>query len=162
VIATPVLDHGRLYVAIGQDPEHGSGSGNLSCIDPTGAGDVTKTKRVWSYSGIGRSISTPAIAGGVLYTADFDGRIYAFDAARGTLLWKHDARSHIWGSPLVADGKVYVGTEEGVLYAFAAGRKKKLLAETEMRSPIYSTPVAANGTLYVTTQTHLYAVGAHK
>ncbi len=38
----------RIYVAVGQDPEHGEGVGNLTCIDATKTGDVTKTAKIWS------------------------------------------------------------------------------------------------------------------
>ena len=159
VLMTPVVAGGILYAAIGQDPEHGSGVGNLVALPLDGAKPGEAPRALWSYDKIGRSISTPAVAGGLLFTADFDGRIYCFDAKTGALAWQHDSRSHIWGSPLVADGKLYIGTEDGVLYAFAAARKKKLLGQTELHAPIYSTPVAANGALYVASQTQLYAVG---
>jgi outer membrane protein assembly factor BamB len=168
VIMTPVIAGGVLYGAIGQDPEHGSGVGHAFAIDLAGpvgtgaaAGDVTASRQRWSYDKIGRSISTPAVdvAGKLLFTADFDGRVYCFDAARGNVLWKHDTRAHIWGSPLLADGKVYIGTEDGVLHVFAADRKEKLLARVDLHAPMYSTPVAANGTLYIASQTQLYAVG---
>ena len=33
LIGTPVLYEGKVYCAIGQDPEHGDGVGRLSCID---------------------------------------------------------------------------------------------------------------------------------
>ena len=39
IIATPVIYDGLVYVAVGQDPEHGEGVGNLWCIDPTKALD---------------------------------------------------------------------------------------------------------------------------
>ncbi|MCH2113862.1 MAG: PQQ-binding-like beta-propeller repeat protein [Pirellulales bacterium] len=41
IIATPVLYAGNVYVAVGQDPEHGEGVGHLWCIDPTKRGDVS-------------------------------------------------------------------------------------------------------------------------
>ncbi len=41
IIATPVIYEGRVYVAVGQDPEHGEGVGHLWCIDPTKRGDVS-------------------------------------------------------------------------------------------------------------------------
>jgi len=41
IIATPVVYEGRVYVAVGQDPEHGEGIGHLWCIDPTKRGDVS-------------------------------------------------------------------------------------------------------------------------
>lgn len=41
IIATPVIYDGLVYVAVGQDPEHGDGNGHLWCIDPTKRGDVS-------------------------------------------------------------------------------------------------------------------------
>jgi outer membrane protein assembly factor BamB len=158
-ISTPVFAGGRVYAAIGQDPEHGSGKGYLQAFDPARTGDQSG-KAVWRYDRLGRSISTPAVAGGLLYIADFDGKVHCLEAKTGKLVWMHDTRAHVWGSTLVADGKVYVGNEDGVLTVLAAGRRKKLLAEVELRSPVHGTPVAANGVLYVMTNTHLYAVSS--
>ncbi len=41
IIATPVVYQDKVYVAVGQDPEHGEGIGHLWCIDPTKRGDVS-------------------------------------------------------------------------------------------------------------------------
>ncbi|MBC8354461.1 MAG: PQQ-binding-like beta-propeller repeat protein [Planctomycetes bacterium] len=41
IIATPVVYDGLLYVAVGQDPEHGEGEGHVWCLDPTKRGDVS-------------------------------------------------------------------------------------------------------------------------
>jgi hypothetical protein len=41
VIGTPVFYDGNVYVAVGEDPEHGEGQGHLWCIDPTKRGDVS-------------------------------------------------------------------------------------------------------------------------
>ena len=41
IIATPVVHDGLVYVAVGQDPEHGEGVGHLWCLDPTKRGDVS-------------------------------------------------------------------------------------------------------------------------
>ncbi|TWU22114.1 outer membrane biogenesis protein BamB [Novipirellula galeiformis] len=41
IIATPVAYDGLVYVAVGQDPEHGEGEGHLWCIDPNKRGDVS-------------------------------------------------------------------------------------------------------------------------
>ena len=43
IIATPVIYDGLVYVAVGEDPEHGEGTGHLWCIDPTKRGDVSPT-----------------------------------------------------------------------------------------------------------------------
>jgi len=41
IIATPVVYAGLVYIATGQDPEHGEGQGHLWCIDPSKRGDVS-------------------------------------------------------------------------------------------------------------------------
>jgi len=46
IIATPIIYDGKVYVAVGQDPEHGEGIGHLWCIDPTKRGDVSPTLAV--------------------------------------------------------------------------------------------------------------------
>lgn len=41
-IGTPVIYDGLVYIAVGQDPEHGEGIGHIYCIDPTRRGDVSE------------------------------------------------------------------------------------------------------------------------
>ena len=43
LIAIPVVYDGYVYIAVGEDPEHGDGQGHLWCVDPTKRGDVSPT-----------------------------------------------------------------------------------------------------------------------
>jgi len=158
--STPVFYKNRVYVAVGQDPEHGEGVGNLTCIDATKTGDITGTGKIWSYDKIHRSISTVSIdpQTGLLFVGDFSGYVYCFDAETGKLYWTHDMKAHMWGSTLVADGKVYCGDEDGDFVVMAAAREKKLLSEANLGAPVYSTPVVANGVIYVASNEQLYAI----
>jgi len=160
VNATPVFYKNRVYVPVGQDPEHGEGVGNLTCIDATQTGDVTKTAKIWSYTGIHRSICTVSIdpATGLLFVGDFSGFVHCLDAETGKLYWTHDLKAHMWGSTLVADGKVFCGDEDGDLVVMAATKEKKIISTCNLGAAVYSTPVIANGVLYVGSQTHLYAL----
>ena len=160
IIATPVLYKNRVYVAHGQDPEHGEGVGRLLCVDPTKKGDVTDSAIIWEYRGIHRTISTVSIdpETDLLFVGDFSGYVHCLDALTGELYWTHDMKAHMWGSTFVADGKIYVGDEDGDFLILAATKAKKLISETNLGAPIYSTPIVANGVLYVGTQTHLYAI----
>lgn len=158
LIATPVVYNDRIYVAIGQDPEHGEGVGLLSCIDATQRGDITESGMVWQYDGIHRTISTVAIADGLVFAPDYTGRIHCVDADTGELYWVHDTLSHIWSSPLAVDGKLYIGNEDGVLTILEISKEKNIINEIDFDGPIYSTPIVANGVLYVATQTQLYAI----
>ena len=157
--STPVFYKGRVYVAIGQDPEHGEGIGHLVCVDPTKTGDVTKSALVWEYKGIKRSISTVSIdpATDLLFIADFSGFVHCLDANTGKLNWIHDMKAQMWGSTLAADGKVYVGDQDGDFCILAASKEKKVINEVNLGYPLFGTPVVANGVLYVLNQSYLYA-----
>lgn len=158
ICATPVIHDGKVFVSTGQDPESGDGVGNLSCIDATKTGDLTQSGKLWSYADIGRSLSTVSIGGGLVYAADYAGKVHCLDVKTGEPKWVHDTEGRVWGSTLLADGKVYVGTEERTLYVLAAGGEDKRLAEIELDGPIYSTPVFANGVLFVGTDKTLFAL----
>jgi outer membrane protein assembly factor BamB len=157
----PVFYKNRVYVAAGGDPWHGKRLGGLYCIDATKRGDITKSGRIWSYMGLGQSISTVSIKDGLVYIASYGGRIHCLDAETGKLQWSHDTDGEIYGSTMVAGGKVYVGTgmrRKGDLWIFSAGRTKKVIRQIRLDAVIHSTPIAANGTLYVATGRTLYAV----
>ncbi len=163
VLSTPIVWDGKVYVPIGQDPEHGEGVGNIVCIDPSGEGDVTESHEVWSYDKINRSLSTIGISDeGLLFAADFSGFIYCLDARTGEEYWVHDTLAHIWASPLVADGKVYIGNEDGIMTILPATKEldEDQIVEVDMYSPIYASAIAANGTVYVASHTHLFAIAS--
>lgn len=162
VISTPILYEDKVYLANGQDPEHGEGVGHLYCIDPTKRGDITQSGLVWHYGEIRRSISTGALADGILYYADFSGFLHALDAKTGKQIWKHDMLAAVWASPLVVDGKVYLGDEDGDIVVIKHGKTKEVLFEGNMGSSVYGTVVAANGNLYVTNRNQLIAISNSK
>ncbi len=160
LIATPVCHENRVFVAVGQEPEQGSGPGCLWAVDAKGSGDVTQTGSLWSLGGASfeRSVSTVAIRDGLLYIAEVDGYLDCLDVDTGKRYWRHDLKATTWASPLVADGKVYLGNDDGDVLVFRHARQRELLAVNTMKQAVCSTAVAANGTLYITTRQHLYAI----
>lgn len=157
IIGTPAFYKNRVYVAIGQDPQHGRGRGLLACIDAGRSGDITSRGKIWSYDKIDRSLSSVSIADGLVYAADMPGRVHCLDADTGQCYWVYDCKSDIWTSPLVVDGKVFVGTRKG-LWVLAAGKRPEALATIGLGSPVRSMPVVANGMLFVASQRYLWAV----
>jgi outer membrane protein assembly factor BamB len=158
IISTPVFSDGRIFLAVGQDPENGEGIGHMYCIDPSKRGDITGSGRIWQYDNIRRSISTAAIADGLVYISDFSGFLHCLDAASGKPYWTYDMLAAVWGSPLIADGKVFLGDEDGDIAVLQAGKELKRLSENNMGSAVYSTPVAANGVLFIMNRCELYAI----
>jgi outer membrane protein assembly factor BamB len=158
LIATPVIYDNRVYIANGQDPEHGEGVGHFYAIDATKRGDITQSGRVWHFDKIRRAISTAAVADGLVYVADFSGYLHCLDAKTGQEYWVHDALAAVWGSPFVADGKVYLGDEDGDIVVLQHGKELKVIAEMNMGSAVYSTVVPAHGTLFVNNRSQLFAI----
>jgi len=158
VIATPVIYEDHVYIANGQDPEHGEGVGHLYSIDATKRGDITETGRVWHYDKIRRSISTGAIYNGLLFYSDFSGFVHCLDVKTGKPYWVHDMLSAIWSSPMVIDGKVYVSDEDGDVAILEASKEKKVISTVNMGSSVYATPVPANGALFIMNRNQLFAL----
>jgi outer membrane protein assembly factor BamB len=158
VISTPIIVDNVVYIANGQDPEHGEGVGHLYAIDATRRGDITESGRIWHYDKIRRSISTGALHNGILFYSDFSGFLHALDPKTGKPYWVHDMLAAIWGSPYVVDGKVYLGDEDGDVVILEAGKEKKVIAEHNMGSSVYCTVVAANNTLYIVNRNQLFAI----
>jgi outer membrane protein assembly factor BamB len=153
LIATPVYDRGRLYVAIGQSPLHGLGNGCLTCFDAaTGA-------VVWRTESLNRTLSTVALSEGLLYLPDNAGDLHVFDAATGATVWTHNLDGPVnYANAWVADSKVYVGTEKSDFWIFKAGREKTVLSHTRLPSPAV-TVTAIDGLLLIPLQNRLSAYG---
>ena len=160
IISTPVIWEDKVYISVGQDPEHGEGVGHLWVIDATGEGDITETGAVWHRGDedFHRTMSTVAIEDDLLYIADLSGFVYCLDANTGEHHWTYDTFAAIWGSTFVADGKVYIGDEDGDLAILKTGKKKELIFETNMGSAVYTTPVAKDGVLYIASRNTLFAI----
>jgi outer membrane protein assembly factor BamB len=159
-ISTPVFNAGRVFISVGQDPDSGIGVGHTYCIDPAKRGDITESGKVWQYDKINRSISTTAVADGLVYISDLKGLLHCLDAGTGKAHWTYDMMAPVWGSPLVADGRVYLGDQDGDVAVFKSGTEMKKIAEIDMGGSVYSTPVPANGVLYIMTPSELFAIAA--
>jgi outer membrane protein assembly factor BamB len=161
-VSTPVVWEDKLYIGVGQDPEHNKGVGHLWCIDITkepknSEKDLSPVKDnfdpraevnmdsglVWHYGGdageeaerqwvFGRTLSTCAIHDGLCYAAEFDGFLHCVDARTGKKYWEHEMRANTWGSPCWVDGHVFIGNEAGKVLVFEHGKEKKLVGQIDM------------------------------
>lgn len=158
VISTPVIHDGIVYIANGQDPEHGEGVGHFYAIDGTQRGDITESGRIWHYDDIRRSISTAAVWEGLIYMPDFSGFLHVLDAGTGEVRYVHDTFAAVWGSPLVVDGKVYLGDEDGDVVILEAGPEENVINELNLGSSVYSSAVPANGRLIIASRNQLFSI----
>ena len=160
IIASPVFADGRVIVAMGQSPGHGNGPSLVYAIDPSGQGDVTSSRVLWTSHDVGRVVGAPIVKDGLLYIADLGGNIHCLDAATGVRIWKHETNEAIWGSLLLAADRLYAGTVDGTMTVLRAGRQKEILARIEMDAPIYSPPALIGDSLYLATAKRLYLIAA--
>lgn len=181
IIGTPIIYENKVYIGVGQDPEHGDGVAHVWCVDPAGkTGDISPkgdnfdpkapenqgSGLAWHFGGTDsqgellwhRTMSSAAIHNGLMYLCTMHGWVSCFDAATGQLYWTHDTLDEIWGSCYVVDGKVYVGTAAGDVLVFAEGKELKMLAKNDMKGAVLSTPVSCDGVLYIMTKSRLYAI----
>ncbi len=163
-VSTPVVWENKLYIGVGQDPEHKKGVGHLWCIDiakePKNTdkdlspvndnfdprADVNKDSGlVWHFGGeagedaerqwiFGRTLSTCSVHEGLCYAAEYDGVLHCLDAHTGKQYWEHEMKADTWSSPYWVDGKIYQGNERGQVLIFQHGKEKKLLGKVEMVS----------------------------
>jgi outer membrane protein assembly factor BamB len=150
----PVFHNGRLYVTGGGDVWWGKNEAWLKCVD------AATGRELWGQPLNRHCMSTPAVAGGLVFAADCGGKLHCFDAVTGAPHWTHDAGGEMWASPLVADGKLYIGTRRGDFLILAADKEKKLLCSVKLGNPIHATATAANGIVYVATMKRLFAISA--
>ena len=181
-LATPVVSENKLYIGVGQDPEHDNGVGHFWCIDITKAPNnaerdlspvndnfdakAPENKQsglVWHYGGpappdaernyvFGRTMSTAAVHDGLVYIGEQAGWLHCLDARTGQKYWDHETGADSWSSPYWVGGKIFYGNDGGRICVFAHGKEKKLLREIEVRGMVRATPVACNGVLYLMTE----------
>ncbi|MFQ5350375.1 MAG: PQQ-binding-like beta-propeller repeat protein [Thermoanaerobaculia bacterium] len=165
VISMGVIYDDKIYVGVGQDPEHGEAPGHFYAIDATLEGDVTEKGRLWSRDGkeFRRTISSAAIKDDIVYISDLTGFLYALDARTGEHYWTYDTFAAVWGSPFAADGKVYLADEDGDVVVIQEGKGEDgepvILGEDfNMGAATYTTPVAHDGTLFILSRNRLFAL----
>jgi outer membrane protein assembly factor BamB len=138
-IASPCIHENRLYIGVGQDPEHKEGVGHLWCIDITKEGDVSpelvvddamlppKTKpnpnsaAVWHY-------------GGFIDPRPKRGRSYSFGRTLSTCC--------------VHGGLVYAGELAGILHCLDAKTGKQYW-EHDMDANTWCSPFFVDGKIYI-------------
>src|SRR4029453_10380083 len=83
ILASPVFADGRVVIAMGQSPEHGSGPSFIHAISPNGEGDVTERGLLWTSREAGRVAGAPIAKDGLVYVGDVGGFVSCLDLATG-------------------------------------------------------------------------------
>ncbi len=71
----------------------------------------------WKFRTGGKVVSSPAVAGGVLFVGSSDHFLYALNTADGSQRWKFKTGGAVTSSPAIDGGLVYFGSRDGQFYA---------------------------------------------
>ncbi|MBC7819140.1 MAG: PQQ-binding-like beta-propeller repeat protein [Planctomycetaceae bacterium] len=158
LLASPVVADGLVYVATGQNPEHGEGDADLWCIDPTKRGDLS-TELVFNKSfengekpiphkplcacetDKGDFVRLNPNAGAIWHFAasdyDGDGKIEFEETFPRTL-----------GNPVIHDGLLLIADLSGVLHCLDS-KTGKVQWNHDLLAAVYSSCVIADGHVLV-------------
>ncbi len=115
--------------------------GNNSRSNSTPGNIPDKVSLKWEIDITSDTLPTaPVTAGGMVFVADRNGAISAFDSD-GKLAWKSYTSGPIYYSPSVRHDRVYAGSADGRVYAFEAKTGKQLwtfrVAPEDRWIPVY-------------------------
>jgi outer membrane protein assembly factor BamB len=130
-----------------------SGKNQIYCINA-----ITGNK-LWNFSETDSSMSSPAIANGVVYVVGFGTKIWALNASTGAQIWCNPSDGS-GCSPAVADGVVYIGGSWRIA-AINASTGTKIWNFSFPPSEYYmdSSPAIVNGYVFASSGSGLYAFG---
>ena len=124
ILDTPTVANGIVYV--GSQTSFDSNDGKLDVFSADGCGKPV-CQPLWQGLAGPESIlmSSPTVAGGVVYVGSFGHKLFAFDAngcgaKKCKPIWTAATGGSIESTPTVGGGVVYVGSDDGKLYAFDA------------------------------------------
>jgi outer membrane protein assembly factor BamB len=130
-------------------------------IDPTGAGDVTKTHIKWRIPQVPDALGSPIIANDLVYRVHSPRVLKAWRTENGKLLHAQrlDRLTSTWSSPIAdAAGRLFFATA-GVSYVIQAGADFKVLAINDLGDPNHASPAVSGGRLFLVGTRNVYCVG---
>jgi outer membrane protein assembly factor BamB len=113
-------------------------------------------------------LSSPAVAGDLVYFGGGDGNVYALEAASGKTRWSFHTANVVHASPALANGLVYVGSWDSYFYALDATTGKlrwrfKTGEDPEINNQVgiqSSAVVAGDAVYFGCRDSNLYALDA--
>jgi outer membrane protein assembly factor BamB len=152
-LATPVVHDNKLYIGVGQDPEHDTGVGHFWCIDLVKAtkngGDVSSELPAAKQGQKGAKNPKSAVAwhyGGTITPAPDEGRDYYFGRTMSTAS--------------VHDGLCFIAEEEGILHCLDAQTGKEYW-QHDMEAPTWSSAYTVDGKVYMGNDKNEMYIFAH-
>jgi len=168
LIATPTIIDNRMYIASGQDPEHGEGVGLLWCVDITKTGDVSAeldadptapkpTAGTELMAPVGQQArkGKPNPNSAVIWKFD------SFDFNKDGKIQRMERMNRTISTCVVIDGLVFAPDFSGFLHCLDA-KTGQVLWNYDMEAAMWGSPLAVDGKLYLTDEggnVRIFAIG---
>jgi outer membrane protein assembly factor BamB len=151
--ASPVWANGFVFCDSGR-------GGIAKLLDPTGMGDVSKTRVKWEAN-IPQGLSSPVVVGNYIYRLLDSGAFACWDIETGKKVYQErvNGLSSNWASP-VADsaGHIFLANG-GTSVVIEAGPEFKVLASNALKDSNHASPAISDGRIYLAGSKRLYAIG---
>jgi len=131
----------------------------LLAVDPTGNGDVTKTKVKWETATDVPQISTPVIVDSLIYMVHERGDLTCLKARNGEVIWKTKLNGQFNASVLYASGNIYLFGVKGKIYVIKPGLSYQLVSENQLDGMVKATPAIVRDNIIFRTDKFLYRIG---
>jgi outer membrane protein assembly factor BamB len=156
LIGTPVVYDGMVYIAVGEDPEHGEGIGHLWCIDPSKRGDVSP-ELVYNSSDPKKPIAHKRNQACVPEDGDF-----TRDNPNSAAVWHYDGHDadgdgklvfeeqmhRTCGTVAIKDDILYIADFSGLVHCVDAKTGKQYWTH-DMLAASWASPLVADGKVYI-------------
>jgi outer membrane protein assembly factor BamB len=114
----------------------------------------------WIFPAGGLVVSSPAVVGGVVYTADSEGDVYAIDAESGSQVWHAHHGGGSSEDPAVSRGSIFLGSIDDDGFRALDARTGAQRWSLTLRGPV-GTPSVVGNTVYVASDLgSVYAIRA--
>jgi outer membrane protein assembly factor BamB len=154
-VPSPVYGRGLVYC------DSGRGGPGIA-VEPSGAGDVTKTRVKWRTTGpVPEGYSSPIVSGDYVYRVHNPGVLKCWKLADGTVVYSERLPNGVdhAGSPIVTpEGRLYF-TGGGKSVILAPGPKYEVLGTSDLKDPGKASPAVAGGRIYIKGGKNLYCIG---
>jgi outer membrane protein assembly factor BamB len=150
---SPVLAGGVVYC------DSGRGGPGIA-VDPTGAGDVTKTHLRWKAARVPEGFGSPVAAGDYLYRLHSPGAVTCWRLSDGGAVYT-ERLAGVAAAPspfATADGRVYFASA-GKSFVIKAGPRFEVLGTSDLGDPSQASPAVADGRIFLRGGRNLYCVG---
>lgn len=155
LIGTPVVYNDLVFIAVGEDPEHGEGDGHLWCVDPKKRGDISPTL-VFN----GKEPTTPIPHKRLVACVEEEGDFERPNPNLGAI-WHYQGENpeefettmhRTCGSVAIKNDLLFIADFSGVFHCIDAKTGKAHWTYDMLAAP-WASPLIVNDRVYITNDT---------